>query len=83
MTTLMFLLAITACLATLGRIATPRAERLPWRTWTCPDLVTNVARGVCIVAESNAAQRHLWDLYHHQLTHPPRRPDHPVIPPKD
>lgn len=79
MSTLLFLLILTVFLAALGRSVTPRAERLPWLTWTARDLVTNVARGVRVLCQPNERQRHLWDAYLNESQPRPRRAkqDHP------
>lgn len=77
MTTLLLLVTTIVCLAALGRIVIPRAERLPWWTWTWQDLTANVARGARVLAKSNEGQRRLWELYHHQLQPRHRRPGHP------
>jgi len=42
---------MVAWLAALGRSATPRAERLPWRSWTVSDLAGNVWLGARRLAE--------------------------------
>lgn len=80
MTTLLLLVTFIVGLAALGRIVIPRAERLPWWNWTWQDLTANVARGVRVLSQSSEGQRHLWELYRHQLQppHPPAEP-----PPRD
>lgn len=77
MITLLFLLCSITVLAALGRLVIPRAERLPWWTWTLADLIANVTRGARVLADANQGQRHMWELQHHQLEHPRRCPEHP------
>lgn len=43
--TICLVVLVVAFYATLGRSATPRAERLPVSTWTAKDLLRNVVLG--------------------------------------
>jgi len=51
LSTAYLLTAIVVFLASLGRSATPRHERLPWTTWTAKDLLANMIHGARRLAE--------------------------------
>lgn len=40
-----FIVVIAVYLAALGRSASPRAERVPWTTWSTAALIRNVIQG--------------------------------------
>lgn len=81
MTAFLVLLTLLACRAALGRVVIPRAERLPWWTWTWQDLATNIARGARVLSDANDGQQRLWELHHRQLH--ARQPEPPDKPPPD
>lgn len=73
MTTVLLVLAFTAYLATLGRLATPRHDRLPLRAWTLRDVAANVARGARSMHELDARRQQIFETQLDARTRSPRR----------
>ncbi len=73
--TVLFLLMITAFFAALGRSATPPAERVPWWTWTGRDVVANVVNGFRVLDALDEPRRRRWEarLDELQSRHPSQR----------
>lgn len=50
MATALFVLAVVVFFAAVGRSASPSKERMPLRSWTLGDVLTNAARGLRVHA---------------------------------
>lgn len=73
MATALFVLAVLAFFAAVGRSASPAKERRPLRSWTLGDVVTNVARGLRVHASLwQPPGGTLW-AEHHARQHPERQ----------
>lgn len=76
-TFVLLIIGMVGCLAALGRLVIPPAERLPWWAWTRQDLAANVARGAGVLAELSRGQQRLWELHRHHMLPPHRPPERP------
>lgn len=79
MTATLLIIGCSPRQATLGRLASPRHDRLPLRAWTVRDVVANVVRGARSMHELDAPRRRIFETQLDALTRSTRRPPAPPV----
>lgn len=72
MFSVLFFALLVVSLAAIGRVITPRRERLPVRQWTVRDLVANTLRGGHFLLTCSDRVESVTTAFR-----PPQRPDRP------